>query len=131
MPHLTLDYSANLAARADMDALCRDLHAAILASGLFELGAVRVRAHAAAHYAVADLLPQNAFLDMVFRIGSGRTPDEVKAAGDLIFAAASRALAPLFADPHFALSLEVREIDPALSWKQNAIHPRLRAVAPT
>jgi 5-carboxymethyl-2-hydroxymuconate isomerase len=35
-------------------------------------------------------------------------------------------LAALFATPHFALSLEIREIDPELSWKRNAIHPRLR-----
>jgi 5-carboxymethyl-2-hydroxymuconate isomerase len=32
----------------------------------------------------------------------------------------------LFETPHFALSLEVREIDPALSWKKNSIHLRLR-----
>ena len=38
----------------------------------------------------------------------------------------SEYLAPLFETPHFALSLEIREIDPALSWKKNAIHPRLR-----
>ncbi|TGU68353.1 5-carboxymethyl-2-hydroxymuconate isomerase, partial [Mesorhizobium sp. M1C.F.Ca.ET.144.01.1.1] len=35
-------------------------------------------------------------------------------------------LSSLFATPHFALSLEIREIDAELSWKKNAIHPRLR-----
>ena len=43
------------------------------------------------------------------------------------FAAAEGALAPLFGSPHFALSLEIREIDPELSWKRNAMHARLRA----
>lgn len=131
MPHLSLEYSANLEAKADLAALCRDLHGAILESGLFELGAVRVRAFAAQHHAVADLDPRNAFLDMSFRIGQGRTRDELKRAGGLIFAAAERRLAPLLADPHFALSLEVREIDAGLSWKRNAIHPRLRVAAST
>lgn len=131
MPHLTLEYSANLDGQTDVGTLCQELHAAILSSGLFELGAVRVRAFPARHYAIADLLPQNAFLDMSFRIGEGRTREEAKRAGDLIFAAAARHLAPLLAEPHFALSLEVREIDAALSWKRNAIHPRLRAAVHT
>ena len=126
MPHLTVEYSANLAGRTDLDALCRALHTAMMASGLFELGAVRVRALQADHYAVADLLPENAFAALTLRIGAGRTPEDRKRAGDLIFKAASEALAPLFGTPHFALTLEIIEIDPQFSWKKNAIHPRLR-----
>jgi 5-carboxymethyl-2-hydroxymuconate isomerase len=126
MPHLTVEYSANLAGRTDLDALCRALHAALLACGLFELGAVRVRAIRADHYAVADLLPQNAFAALTLRIGRGRSPDDRKRAGDLIFKSATDTLAPLFTTPHFALTLEIIEIDPDFSWKKNAIHPRLR-----
>jgi 5-carboxymethyl-2-hydroxymuconate isomerase len=126
MPHLTIDYSRNLSDKADIPGLCRSLHAAILASGLFEFGAVRVRAIAADHAVVADDLPENAYLDMVFRIGEGRSLEQKKRAGDMIYAAAERHLAPLFATPHFALSFEIREIDGGLSWKTNAIHPRLR-----
>ncbi|MBS0248783.1 MAG: 5-carboxymethyl-2-hydroxymuconate Delta-isomerase [Proteobacteria bacterium] len=126
MPHLSLEYSANLEDRADIAGLCRELHAAVMASGLFELGAVRVRAFAAQHFAVADLDPRNSFIDMSFRIGQGRSADEKKAAGDKIFAAATAHCAILLAEPHFALSLEIREIDSELSWKRNAIHPRLR-----
>jgi 5-carboxymethyl-2-hydroxymuconate isomerase len=131
MPHLTLEYSANLEAKTDMGQLCGALHAAAMESGLFELGAVRVRAFPAPHYAVADLDARNSFLDMSLRIGKGRTQEDTKRAGDLVFAAAERHLAHLLAEPHFALSLEVREIDAALSWKRNAIHPRLRAAKRT
>jgi 5-carboxymethyl-2-hydroxymuconate isomerase len=127
MPHLTIEYSANLEEKADLDALCRAVHAAILKSGLFEAGAVRVRAFPARHFAIADLLPENAFADMSFRIGKGRSAEDRKQVGDAIFAAASEVLAPLFRTPHFALSLEVREIDAELSWKKNAMHARLRA----
>ncbi|MBS0536433.1 MAG: 5-carboxymethyl-2-hydroxymuconate Delta-isomerase [Proteobacteria bacterium] len=126
MPHLALEYSANLEGKADIAALCRELHAAVMASGLFELGAVRVRAFAAPHYAVADLDPRNAFIDMSFRVGQGRTAVDLRSAGELIFAAATKHCAKLLAEPHFALSLEVREINSELSWKKNAIHPRLR-----
>jgi 5-carboxymethyl-2-hydroxymuconate isomerase len=126
MPHLTVEYSANLDGRADIGALCRGLSRAVLSTGLFEVGAVRVRAVRCAHHAIADQLPENAFVDLNFRIGIGRSLEEKKRAGEAIFAAASEALTPLFETPHFALSLEIREIDPDLSWKRNAIHPRLR-----
>lgn len=126
MPHLTMEYSANLDARVDLAELCTTVQQAITATGLFELGAVRVRTLRADHYAVADRLPANGFIDMVFRIGTGRRLEDRKAAGEAIFAAATKALGSLFETPHFALSLEVRETDPALSWKKNAIHLRLR-----
>ncbi|PKA44463.1 5-carboxymethyl-2-hydroxymuconate isomerase [Rhizobium sullae] len=126
MPHLTVEYSANLEGRADLDTLCGTLLKTILETGLFEVGAVRVRALKADHYAIADRLPENGFIDLNFRIGNGRSAEEKKRTGEALFAAASAALAPLFETPHFALSLEIREIDAELSWKKNAIHPRLR-----
>ncbi|MGZ9720450.1 5-carboxymethyl-2-hydroxymuconate Delta-isomerase [Rhizobium miluonense] len=126
MPHLAIEYSANLDGRPDIDALCERLLKTVLETGLFEIGAVRVRAFRADHYAIADKLPENAFVDLNFRIGKGRTADEKKRTGEAIFAAATEVLSPLFATPHFALSLEIREIDAELSWKKNAIHPRLR-----
>jgi 5-carboxymethyl-2-hydroxymuconate isomerase len=126
VPHLSIEYSANLDGRVDMAGLCAALSEAILGTGLFELGAVRVRAFRAEAHAIADRLPENAFVDMSFRIGVGRSAEDKKAAGEAIFATAGQYLADLFGTPHFALSLEIREIDPALSWKKNAIHPRLR-----
>ena len=126
MPHLTVEYSGNLERLTDMDALCHALHTAMLASGLFELGAIRVRARACPHYAVADLLPENAFADLILRIGTGRSEDEKKAVGQALMRAAEAHFAPQLATPHFALSLEVQEISAPFSWKTNAIHPRLR-----
>ncbi|MBP2237537.1 5-carboxymethyl-2-hydroxymuconate isomerase [Sinorhizobium kostiense] len=126
MPHLTVEYSANLDGRADMERLCEQLLSAVIGTGLFEVGAVRVRALRADHFAVADQLPENAFVDLNFRIGRGRSAEEKRRAGEAIFAAASEVLTNLFQTPHFALSLEIREIDADFSWKKNAIHPRLR-----
>lgn len=126
MPHMAIEYSANLDESVDIQGLCTLVAETILETGLFEIGAIRVRAYRAEAYAIADRLPQNGFIDMNFRIGKGRTAEEKKRTGEAIFAAVSQRLAPLFATPHFALSLEIREIDAELSWKKNAIHPRLR-----
>ena len=123
---MTIEYSANLDACVDMAGLCTLVSRTILETGLFEPGAVRVRAFRSEAYAIADLLPENGFIDMNFRIGKGRSAEEKKLTGEAIFDAASQFLASLFTTPHFALSLEIREIDAELSWKKNAIHPRLR-----
>jgi len=127
MPHFVIEYSANLDGHVDFDGLCSEIRQTIIDTDMFEIGAVRVRTVRCDHYAIADELPENAFLDMSFRIGVGRSAAGIKRAGEAIFSAVSARLAPLFETPHFALSLEIREIDPGLSWKKNAIHPRLRA----
>jgi 5-carboxymethyl-2-hydroxymuconate isomerase len=129
MPHFTMEYSANLEETVDFEALSRAVHETILATGLFELGAIRVRALRAEAYAVADMLAENGFIDMSFRIGKGRSDEEKRQTGEAIFDTVSKFLAPLFETPHFALTLEIREIDADLSWKKNAIHPRLRGTS--
>jgi 5-carboxymethyl-2-hydroxymuconate isomerase len=126
VPHFTIEYSANLDGRVDMKALCAEVLDAAMASGVFELGAVRVRAIRCEAYAIADRHPENGFIDLSLRLAAGRTPEVRKKLGDAVFDRMSAFLAPLFETPHFALSFEIREIDPNLSWKKNAIHPRLR-----
>lgn len=126
MPHLTIEYSANLENQSDIAALCQKLQATMAGSGLFELGAIRVRARPCPHYAVADMLADNSFADMILRIGKGRSDDDRKAIGAALMSTAETHFAPLLARPHFALSLEVQEISAPFSWKTNAIHPRLR-----
>ncbi|RYE86570.1 MAG: 5-carboxymethyl-2-hydroxymuconate Delta-isomerase [Hyphomicrobiales bacterium] len=126
MPHINIEYSANLDSSVDFDALCRLVLKTALDTGIFEPGAVRVRAFRAEHYAVADDLPDNSFIDLSCRIGAGRSPADKQATGEAIFEAVAQHVNQLLATQHFALSLEIREIDPVLSWKRNSIHPRLR-----
>ena len=127
MPHMIIEYSANLAGRVDIQAAVDAAHRAILASGLFELGAVRVRAYASDTYAIADRHPDNAFVHLCLRIGAGRSADEKRVAGDVIYEAMLAQFETLLASPYFALSFEICEIDAALSWKTNAMHDRLRS----
>jgi 5-carboxymethyl-2-hydroxymuconate isomerase len=126
MPHLRIEYSQNLNDRLDAPAFCAAMHKAILATGLFEVGAVRVRAYCAEAYAVGDLLPQNGFVDMTLLAGDGRGAEALKVAGDAIFAAAKAYLAAFSASPHFALGFRIEIIDGRLNWKHNTMHARLR-----
>jgi 5-carboxymethyl-2-hydroxymuconate isomerase len=126
MPHLTIEYSDNLDGKVDFKGLCQALDDDIARFPFFERGGIRVRAIACRFYAVADMVPANAFVDMQFRIGTGRSEADKKAVGEALFGTANGLLGHLLQEPHFALSLEIREIDPVLSWKKNSIHARLR-----
>lgn len=126
MPHFTLEYSANLDARVDMGELCETVRQVALTTGMFEIGGIRVRAVRCEAYAIADANPDNAFLDLTIKIGEGRSVEAQKAAGETIFARLQEYLAPLFESPHFALSMQIREMASATSWKKNSMHARLR-----
>lgn len=122
MPHLSFEYSAGLEARADLPALAARLRDAMVATGLFPLGGVRVRGHRADVAVVADGGPHD-FLDIAVRLGAGRSPEAKRAAAEAIYAAAEAHLRPALGAAPFALSLELREIDPELSIKRwNTVH---------
>lgn len=125
MPHLRIEYSANLVEHLDIQAVCDALHQAMVDSGVFPLGGIRVRAFVAEFYSIADRHLDNAFIDLLLRIGEGRSLVDKQRAGDLVLAAAKHQLAHLLSLPHMALSLEIREISADLSWKSNSIHARL------
>ena len=95
-------------------------------TGLFPLAGIRVRAHPMPHSSIADEHPNNAFADMILRIGEGRSDEQKAAAGAALMEVAKSAFAAQLAQPHFALSLEIIEISKRFSWKANSIHPRLK-----
>lgn len=125
MPHFVVEYSANLDEILDMQALCDTLRVAGIATGVFPMTGIRVRAIRCETYSVADGDPRNAFIDISVRLRGGRDLATRKAATARIFAAAEAYLAQLFEERPFALSLEMRDIDPELSPKRNSIPDHL------
>jgi 5-carboxymethyl-2-hydroxymuconate isomerase len=125
MPHLTIEYSGNLAAD-ELRWACSALHSLLAKDGAFELGAIRVRALQCEEYAIADLHPENAFVAMVLRIGVGRSLADKRRIGTALFAMSETIFAERMACAHFAMSLDILENDPDVSWKANSIHARLR-----
>ena len=83
MPHLDIQYTANIAADTDMTGLCQTLLATLVAlrneadEPVFPLNGTRVMAWPAAHFAVADGQPDRAFIYMNLRIKQGRS-DAIK-----------------------------------------------------
>lgn len=127
MPHLSYDHAPELAQLADMAGFADHMRRAMVETGLFPLGGIRVRGHAATAQSVADGAPGWLWLDMQLRIGQGRSPAERDRAADHLYAAARAYLEPRLAGRPFALSFELREIDPQFSRKGwNTIHSTLK-----
>lgn len=129
MPHFTLQYSANLDDTIDIAAVCEVVRQAAVATGIFPLGGIRVRAIRCYNFAIADGRSDYAFLDMVLRIGEGRDLATRQQAGAHVFKALSDHLDPAFAKQPLALSFDIQINDAAMSWKRNTIHDALKAEA--
>ena len=130
MPHLTVEYSANLEADVDMAAFCAAMRDAMLATGIFPLGGIRVRAFPCHVYVIADGDPAHAYLNMICRIGAGRGAETRLAAAEAIYAAAEAHLKARIGDRPLALSLDLAELDPLTSLKRfNTVHDALKAGA--
>jgi 5-carboxymethyl-2-hydroxymuconate isomerase len=126
MPHFTIEYSANLDGRVDMGAMVELVRKEAVATGIFPLGGIRVRAIKCEHYAIADGRKNFGFLDMVLRLGEGRDLATRQKAGEHIFKALSAYLDPVFANGRFALSFDMQINDKETSWKRNNIHEALK-----
>lgn len=121
MPHIQIDYSANLETRLDVAGLCRVLRDAAVETGVLPLAGIRVRATACTHVVIADGNPEHAFADISLRLRAGRSPEDKARATAHIFAAAERFCAALLATSSFMLSFEMRDIDAELSPKTSSI----------
>ncbi|MDC0660070.1 5-carboxymethyl-2-hydroxymuconate isomerase [Leisingera sp. SS27] len=131
MPHITLDYSANMEGRTDIAALCRHLRQAAAATGTFPLAGIRVRAFAANHASIADGDEQHGYLDISIRLRAGRDMDTRKRAAQAVFDAAQTFLEPALQQHSIALSLEMRDIDPELSPKCGTIRDHIQKADPS
>jgi len=122
LPHLIIEYSANLEAELDFPAVLTALRDAALATGIFPLGGIRVRAYATDHDLIADGDPSNAFVHVMLRVGHGSDAATLQRACEKIFAAACAALQELYRRRPLGISLELQELPARLSLKQNNLH---------
>jgi 5-carboxymethyl-2-hydroxymuconate isomerase len=132
VPHLTLEYSANLADEASIGQLCTSLAGCLAAQRdndqrVFPLGGIRVRALRCDQYSIADGRRDAAFLHANLKIAAGRSDAVKRATGDALFEAIKQHFAAEFEQHGLALSLEINEFSEAGTWKHNNLHARLKA----
>jgi 5-carboxymethyl-2-hydroxymuconate isomerase len=129
MPHLNIEYSANLEDALDVQALVDRIHQTALETGIFPLGGVRTRAEARKHYKIANGDPRAGYIHMMVRIGPGRDVETRRSAGDRIFAALCDFTDDLYRSRPLALSFELHEIPPDMAWRKNNLHELLKKEA--
>jgi 5-carboxymethyl-2-hydroxymuconate isomerase len=127
MPHLIIEYSVNLDADLAMRSVAAGLHAAALETGIFPIGGCRTRLSPRADYIIGDGHPDNRFIHVQARIGTGRPPPMRQRAADHIFARLKAETDAVFATKPLGLTLEVVEIDPVGSLKHNNLHDIIAA----
>ena len=127
MPHIIIEYSANVRDRLRLGSLIERLHATAIGTGVFPLGGTRTRAAERSDYRIADGHPDNGFVHVTMRMGHGRDADTKARAAQTVFDALCEHLAPLFDAAPLGISFEVQEIDPVLNFKKNNRHESVKA----
>ena len=129
MPHVNIQYTANLGPEAGMDGLCRTLAEVIGAqrdgagARVFPIGGTRVLAYPAPHFAVADGQPDRCFVYLQVRIAPGRQRALVTAMGEALIAAVKAHFAPIFAARPIGITLQIDEGEPVFDAKHSTLHP--------
>lgn len=126
MAHATVEYTDNLEQDLDVGGLLRLIAEEMRdrSDGVFPVGGIRVRALRLTDYVIADGSgPDDAFINIDVKMGSGRTAEFRQRFFDQLFAAVKLQLGSLFARRPLALSMYVEEAE---GWKHNSIHARLK-----
>jgi 5-carboxymethyl-2-hydroxymuconate isomerase len=129
MPHLSIEYSANLEDAMDVQALVDTIHETALSTGIFPLGGVRTRAEPRQYYRIANGDLNAGYIHMIVRIGPGRDAETRRSAGERIFGALCDFTDELYRSRPLALSFELHEIPPDMAWRKNNIHELLKKEA--
>ena len=124
MPHIVIEYSANLEADIEPMRLVRAVHAAALAQPGFDPPGVRTRAARREHFLIADGDDSHAFVAVTVRIAPGRTKRARQAASEAIMAALYDVVEPVYLSRSLALSVEVTELDASAMTRRNGLRER-------
>lgn len=127
MPHILIEYSANLEGQLDFPVVLNALADAAVATGVFPLGGIRIRAYATTHYRIADGHPDNAFVHVLLKLGHGRDAATRQRACEAIFSTLSEQLENAYRRLPLGISLEMQEIDPVLTFKRNNLHDYVKS----
>ena len=138
MPHLVILYTGQLDQEVNMTILCRQMADAMLTvkdeegKQVFPTGGTRVLAYPAPHYAVADGgaaglaaggAGDYAFVYLNVRMGRGRSEATQQRAGQILLEVAKAFFAPVMAQRHIGITLQIDEGREVYNAKHSNIHP--------
>lgn len=122
MAHFIAEYSANLEASVDFQALFEQVNHFLASTGIFPLSGSRSRAIRIDHYLVADGQHDYAFVHMTLKVGAGRDTEVQQGIATELYQLLEQFFQPLQDKRLLAISFEMRELNPILNFKSNNIH---------
>ena len=138
MPHLVILYTGQLDTEVSMGTLCQQLAQAMLTvkddegKQVFPTGGTRVLAYPAPHYAVADggaagkaagSTGDYAFVYLNLRMGRGRSEATQQRAGQTLVEVAKTFFAPVMAQRHIGVTLQIDVGQEVFDAKHSNLHP--------
>ncbi|MCG9659898.1 5-carboxymethyl-2-hydroxymuconate Delta-isomerase [Vibrio mediterranei] len=131
MPHFIMEFSPNIEKDVDIPELMKVIHREAIATGVFPEGGIRTRAVKSDYYLIADEDPENRFVHLTAKVGTGRDLDVRRKAAEQIFAVFSAYLKPVFEQRYLSIGFEMIELHPELNFKKNNIHQKLTSQSQT
>ena len=125
MPHLVIEYSANVAEHHDIKKLVTCVHQAAIDHGLPPIEGLRTRAVCRDDYMVADGNPDYAFIALHTRIGPGRSDEDKTTFITQVLDAAQAEIAAGAGPLAISWSIELNEIDPATRINRNEVRAHM------
>lgn len=122
MPHLIVEYSANLEHELDLEALFAKVHRQLIGMQLFPTGGIRSRARRTDHYRFADGLGDYAGVHVELKLSATRTQTLREEIGQTVFSLLQAHFAPLQARRYLALSMEVGVFHSGSFFNSNNLH---------
>ena len=119
MPHILIDYTANLEDAVTRGRLVASVHQAAVNSGIFPVWGIRTFARAVPEYRVGNGEAGNGFVNVTVRIAPGRDLALRQRIKQTLFEAVLQAMDGLFETHRLGCQLEVTEFDPAVTVYQN------------
>jgi len=127
MPHLVVEYTANLKDEGEIPALLKKANRVLIDQGsVFPIGGIRSRAIEINDWCIADGEDDYAFVHVTLKIGAGREDAVKRRATDALFEMIKAHFADLFAKRYLALSMELVEFSEGGTYKHNNLHAKFR-----
>lgn len=122
MPHLTLEYSDNLA--FDVQSLLKRLHADLAATGAIKLRGIKSRAIRQSEYRIADGDPGYAFVHINLLIREGRPLQVQKDAARRVMEALKDTFGERLEKGYLSLSVDIKEMREGVALTEHNIPER-------
>ena len=130
MPHITVEYTQNIGAAADIPGLLRKMVDTVLGpagGGAFPVGGVKARAYEAKDYVVGNGRDEAAaFVHILIRVAKGRPLEVRQKAFDAVFEVVKDHLGHFYDARPFAISMDVEEFGERMAYKHNNLHERYK-----